>query len=238
MRPPSTPTVIDTAPGLWRSLTTIIHKDLLLEWRAKSRLNATLFFALLTLLLFSFAVGPDHRTLSRNAPGYIWLAMLLASVLSLSESLRVEWDNHAMEGLRLLPVDARGLFLGKAAVNTLFLTLLAMILIPAAIALYDTSLHLSFGWLWLIMFLGSAAISAPGTLFAAIVSQGRAKDVLLPLLLFPILIPGLVSAVKATSLVFFGDPMHQLTSWIGLLGAFNAVYWPLCGLLFGRVIEE
>lgn len=224
--------------GFWRTLVYIFRKDMLLEWRGRTRINATLFFGLLTLLLFSFAAGPDHAVLARNAPGYVWLAVLLGSVLSLGESLRLESENNALEGLRLVPVNAAGLFLGKALANTALLSGLALVLVPLSVVLYDASMVLPFATLLPIVILGAAAISAPGTLYAAIANQARARDVLLPLLLFPILIPGLLASVKATALVFFGDPMQQLSSWMGLLAAFNAMYWPVCSLLFGRVIEE
>jgi heme exporter protein B len=216
----------------------VLHKDLLLEWRARSRLGATLFFALLTLLLFSFASGPDTKMLSRQAAGYLWLGILLSSILSLNESLRIEGENHVLEGLRLSPIDARGLFVGKALCNAILLSVLAFITIPICVAVYGVTFVLPITSLLKVILLGVLGISAPGTLYAAIAVQARARDILLPLLLFPILIPSLLAAVKATSLVFFGDPMQQFASWQGLLIAFNVLYWPLCALLFERVIEE
>ncbi len=216
----------------------VIRKDLLIEWRGRARINATLFFAVMTLLLFSFAVGPDTTILARNASGYLWLAIMLASVLSLGESFRIENENGALEGLRLIPVDPRAIFLGKAIANFLVLFGLGVLLIPVAIALYGAKLDAGVGWALLVLLLGCGAISAPGTLYAAIANQARARDVLLPLLLFPILVPALVGAVKATQLVLQGDPMGQLSAWITLLVAFNVIYWFLCLVLFGRVVEE
>jgi heme exporter protein B len=216
----------------------VIRKDLLLEWRGRARINATVFFAVMTLLLFSFAVGPDTTILAKNAAGYLWLAVLLASVLSLGESFRIENENGALEGLRLIPVDARAIFLGKAISNLILLFGLSLLLVPVTIALYGTHLDAGIGRAVLVLFLGCAAISAPGTLYAAIANQARARDVLLPLLLFPILVPALMGSVKATQLVFQGDPMGQLNSWTTLLIVFNLMYWLLCLVLFGRVIEE
>lgn len=216
----------------------VIRKDLLLEWRSRTRLNATLFFATMTLLLFSFASGPDTTVLTRNAAGYLWLGVLLASVLSLGESFRIEGENAALDGLRLLPVDARAIFLGKAIANSVLLTGLGVVLIPIAVALYGSPMREGFGTTLLIMMLGCAAISAPGTIYSAISGQARARDVLLPLLLFPVLVPALVGAVRATQLALLGDPMGQLSSWMMLLLIFNIIYWLLGLVLFGRVIEE
>ena len=223
--------------GFWRQLLGILHKDLLLEWRSRARLNAVVFFGMLTLLLFSFAVGPNQAILTRIAPGFLWLAILLASVLSLGESMRQELDNSALEGLCLLPIDARALFLGKAGANVLLLTGLSIVLVPLSVALYGVEIKMGGMSLLTILLLGAGAISAPGTLYAAIATYARARDILLPLLLFPILIPGLLAAVKATAAVYQGDPMGELSSWVSLLVAFNIVYWLLCMLLFGRVIE-
>ncbi|MBI5511116.1 MAG: heme exporter protein CcmB [Deltaproteobacteria bacterium] len=240
MTAPGEPTPCDRARGvaLLTATASVIRKDLLLEWRGRARINATLFFAIMTLLLFSFAVGPETKSLAQNAAGYLWLAILLSSVLSLGESFRIENENGALEGLRLIPVDARAIFLGKAIANLVLLTGLGVLLIPIAVALYGAEISAGFPRAVLVLVLGCAAISAPGTLYAAIANQARARDVLLPLLLFPILVPALVGAVKATQLVFQGDPMGQLDSWTTLLVIFNLMYWLLCLVLFGRVVEE
>ncbi len=223
--------------GLLRATWVVMRKDLLLEWRGRARINATLFFALLTLLMFSFAMGPDHKLLQRTAPGFLWLAIFMSSVMSLAESMRSESDNDALEGLKLLPLDGRALFLGKSLVNSMFLLMLAIFLVPAAVAVYGVEIRMGFFPLIGVLAVGSLAISAPGTLYAAIAVQARSRDVLLPLLLFPVLIPGLLASVKATTLVMQGDVMGELDSWLKLLGAFAVVYWSVCTLLFPRVME-
>jgi heme exporter protein B len=231
---------IATTPGmgLLRSTWVLLCKDLLLEWRTRARLNALVFFALATLLLFSFALGPDTKLLQRHAAGYLWLAILFSSVLSLAESFRVEQENACLDGLRLAPADARAIFLSKALGNALLLWLLAVLLFPVMAALYDVTVAQSAGPLALVLALGCLGISAPGTLYAAIAGHARARDVLLPLLLFPLVIPALLAAVKATSLVLQGDPMGQLGSWLGLLAAFAVTYWGLGFALFPRVVED
>ena len=221
-----------------RATLLIINKDLLIEWRTRARLNALVFFALATLLMFSFALGPDTVALRRNAAGYLWLGILFASVLSLGESFRIETENLALDGVRLAPADPRAVFLGKAIGNTLMLWVLALVITPVTIGLYDVSVQGGFLKLAAVLLLGCFGISAPGTIYAAIASNARARDVLLPLLLFPVLIPSLLACVKATGLVMEGDPMLQLDGWLGLLGAFNVLYWGLGFALFPRVIED
>jgi heme exporter protein B len=213
-------------------------KDLTLEWRTKARLNALLFFSLATLLLFSFALGPDTRLLARNAGGYLWLALLFASVLSLGESFRVEQENACLDGLRLVPADPRAIFLAKAVGNTVLLAGLSFVLVPVMVALYGVQVALGPLELLSVLVLGCMAISAPGTVYSAIANHARARDVLLPLLLFPLVVPALLGAAKATTLVLQGDPMNQLSSWLGLLAGFNLIYWSLGFALFPRVVED
>jgi len=216
----------------------VLYKDLLIEWRTRARMTALLFFALATLLLFSFALGPDVALLRKNAGGYLWLGILFASVLSLAESFRIETENLAMDGLRTAPVDPRGVFVGKAIGNTLMLWILSMVLLPVTVALYDVHIIEPLWKLMGVLLLGCFAISAPGTVYAAMASSARARDVLLPLLLFPVLIPSLLASVKATGLMLSGDPMEQLGSWLSLLTAFNILYWGLGFALFPRIIED
>lgn len=224
--------------GFWKTALLVLGKDLLIEWRTRARLNALIFFAVATLLMFSFALGPDTALLRQNAAGYLWLGILLASVLSLGESFRVEAENGALDGLRLAPANTHAVFVGKALGNAAMLFALSFVLLPIMIALFDVSFAESFGWMVVVLLLGCLAISAPGTVYAAIASNARARDVLLPLLLFPLLVPALLGVVKATALVLQGDPMGQLGDWLKLLGIFNAVYWGLGILLFPKVVED
>lgn len=224
-------------PGLLATAWIVLRKDLLIEWRTRARLNALLFFAIATLLLFSFALGPDTRLLRLSAGAYLWLALLLSSVLSLGESFRVERENAALDGLRLVPTDARAIFVGKGLGNAVLLFLMSAVLVPLEAALFGVELVEGVLPLVAILALGALAISGPGTVHAAIASQARARDVLLPLLLFPVLVPALMAAVKATNLVLQGDPMDQLGSWLGLLAGFNLIYWAVGFALFPKVVE-
>jgi len=218
-------------------LTAALRKELLLQWRTRSQLMAVFVFGATTLLLFSFGIGPNAEMLRTFSSGFLWLGLLLSSTLTLSESFHAEMENRALEGLLLLPSDPRALYYGKAIANWLQLTLLGCALVPVMVVLYDAGTTELLKLLAIIL-LGTAGLSAPGTLYAAMTAQVRAKQTLLPLLLFPLIVPALLASVKATSLTILGDPMHQSRSWIALLAAFDLIYWSLCGLLYGRVVEE
>jgi heme exporter protein B len=224
--------------GLLRTTAVLLGKDLLIEWRTRARLNALVFFALATLLLFSFALGPDTKLLERNAGGYLWLAILFASTLAMGESFRVEQENACLDGLRMAPSDARAIFLSKALGNSLLLIALGALLLPVMVAIYGVRVVMGVGPLLGTLALGCLSLAAPGTVYAAIASNARARDVLLPLLLFPLVVPALLASAKAMTLVLQGDPMNQINSWFGLLAGFNLIYWGLGFLLFPRVIED
>lgn len=214
-----------------------LRKELLLQWRTRGQMMAVFVFGAAALLLFSFAIGPNAQMLRLFSGGFLWLGLLLSSTLTLSESFHSEMENRALEGLLLLPSSPIALYYGKAIANWLQLALLGVALVPVMVILYDAGTTNLFSLL-LVIILGTAGLSAPGTLYGAMTAQLKAKQTLLPLLLFPLIVPALLASVKATSLVIQGDPMNQLTAWIVLLAAFDLIYWSLCGLLYGRVIED
>jgi len=216
----------------------VLRKDLLVDLRSLRRVVAVSLFGAMTLLLFSFAAGTDSVVLKEQAAGYLWLALFLSSTLALSESFRVELEDDALEGLCLLPVDPRALYYGKAVANLLFLLALSCILVPLSFGLYGPSLRLPLVNLIALLVFGLAGLAGPGTLYSAMTSRARGRDVMLPLLLFPLVVPVLVAGVKGTALVFGGDPMGQFGSWLQLLIVFDLVYWSLCGLLFGKVLDS
>ena len=218
-------------------LAAAIRKELLLQWRTRGQMMAVFVFGAASLLLFSFAIGPNALALRTFSGGFLWLGLLLSSTLTLSESFHAEMENRALEGLLLLPSDPRSLYYAKAIANWLQLTLLGMALVPVMVVLYDAG-TMRLLTLLLIIVLGAAGLSAPGTLYAAMTAQLKAKQTLLPLLLFPLIVPALLASVKATSLVILGDAMGEAKSWLILLGAFDLIYWSMCGLLYGRVVEE
>jgi len=224
-------------PSGFRSLLLLLRKDLLLQWRERAQGVAILAFGGASLLLFSFAVGPDAHALRQQAAGFLWLGLLLASTLSLAESFEREMEDRALEGILLLPASPRAIFYAKALANWIRLALVGLALVPGMVVLYDAGTLRLFA-LFGVILLGTAGLSAPGTLYSAMTVQARARQTLLPLLLFPLVVPVLIACVRATSLVILGDPMGQLGAWTRLLVAFDLIYWALCGLLFGRVVED
>lgn len=215
----------------------VLHKELLVEWRQRSRVSGVFFFALAIVLMVGFA-SPSEAMLRAQAGGTLWVGMLLASTRALDQSYAVDMEHGAIEGMVLWPVDPRAIFYGKALANTILLAFVAVAITPLLLAIYDAPLNGDITHLFGFIVLGTAAIAAPGTLYGLITAQARGSSVLLPLLLFPLIVPALLAAARGTTLAFEGDPMLQGSSWLGLLGAFNVVHWTLSGVLYARIVED
>lgn len=218
----------------WRAA---LRKELLLQWRTRAEVAAVFAFGAITLLLFSFAVGPAPQALRTYAGGFLWVGLLMASTLALAEGFHRETENQALEGLLLLSLKPHAIYYAKAVANWLQIGIVGAALLPEMIVLYDVPMPAP-GRLLAVLVAGAAALAAPGTLYAAMTSQVRSRSTLLPLLLFPLVVPVLLAAVKATALAISGDIMREWSTWIGVLVMFNAIHWPLCGLLFAHVVEE
>lgn len=229
----------ETPPlSLWGQTLAVLHKDLLVEWRGRARAVGVVIYALILLMLLSFAIGPDTNALRAHAAGYIWLTVLTASTLLLTQSFTNEVEGGALEALLLLPTHPVAIFYGKALSNFGILVALSIVTVGFGVVLCDLSLAASPLLLLLVLALGCGGLAAPGTLYAGLTVRTGAQQLMLPLLMFPLVVPSLLAAVKATTLCFEADVMGQIGSWLGVLAAFNAVYWALCGVLFIKVVDE
>jgi heme exporter protein B len=211
-------------------------KDLTAEWRTRANFNAVTFFAALMLLLFAFALGPDAETLRRAAPGIIWLTVLFSGVLAFNRSYQIELENDALETLLGYPGDRRSIFLGKLAANLTFVLLVEAVIVPLTAVLYGLSLARPFPGLAGVLLLGTFGFVTLGTFYSALSSRSRAREVLLPLLLFPMLVPLLIAAAQATSALLAGDPMGDGRTWTGVLIAFDVIFFVASIYAFDHVI--
>jgi heme exporter protein B len=221
-----------------RRVGAVVWKDLTAERRTKANFNAVVFFAALMLLLFGFALGPDTAALRVAGTGILWLTILFSGVLVFSRSYQVELEGGAMEALLLYPGNRKAIFVGKVLANFTFVLLVQAFVIPLAAILYHLPLWDPFPGLAGVMLLGSFGFVTLGTFYAALASRVRAREVLLPLLLFPMLVPLLVSAVAATSAMLAGDPMGEAGRWVRLLVAFDVIFFTATLLAFEYVLEE
>ena len=221
-----------------RRVAAIVWKDLTAERRTKATFNAVVFFAALTLLLFGFALGPDPERMRDASAGVLWLTILFSGVLAFNRSYEQELEGGALDALLLYPGERRSIFLGKFIANLSFVLLVEVVLVPAAVFLYDLQIMLAPFRIATVLLLGTIGFVALGTFYAAMASRVRAREVLLPLLLFPMLIPLLVGAVESTSALLTGDLLGNRGTWIRLLLVFDLIFLVACVLAFDYVIEE
>jgi heme exporter protein B len=216
----------------------VAWKDLTTERRSKANFNAVLFLAALMLLMFGFALGPDTGALRVAAAGIVWLTILFSGNLAFHRSYQVELEGGALETLLLYPGARSSIFLGKLLANLVFVLLVLLALVPIAIILYDIRVGASAALLFVVIFLGTFGFVTLGTFYASMASRSRAREVILPLLLFPMLVPVLVASGEATTALLAGDPMGESGRWIRLLVAFDVIFLGASILAFGAVIEE
>jgi heme exporter protein B len=212
-----------------------LAKDIRLEWRSKDAINAMLFFALLVVVIFSFAFDPTAEESRRIAGGLIWVAFLFAAVVALNQTWARELRNQVLDAYRVSPAPPDPLFLAKAFGNFIFVGLLEALMAPLFIAFYKLR-ALGPAWeLVPIAILGTWALVVNGTFFAAISLRTRSREIMLPLLLFPFSIPALLGMVNATTAVLTGEESTKF--WIALLLAYDVVFTTACLLFFDLVLE-
>lgn len=216
----------------------VARKDLLLELRSKEVTVATLFFSGLVLVILAFALGPDEATLRQAAAGVLWVALAFAGVISAAQSYQSELEEGAFEQLLLYPVPRATLFLGKLLANWLFLMVLGTVLLPVSAAVFGAAPAHNLPWLLLTVALGTLGFSLIATFYAALTANLRARESLLPVLIFPVIVPVILAAVRSSAEVMLvGNPAESL-SWIQLLAGFDLVYFVVCSAIFPFVVEE
>jgi heme exporter protein B len=220
-----------------RRIRAIVWKDLTTERRSKAGFNSVASLGVTILVLFGLALGPDAQALKDAAAGALWLAVLFAGVLAFNRSYQVELDGGALEALLLYPGARWAIFAGKLIANLIFVTLMLVIVVAVGIVLFQVRVPAHWPALIGIMILGVVGIVALGTFYAAMSSRSRAREVLLPLLLYPMLIPVLLAAMSATKALLFGDIMHESGTWAQMLTAFDVIFLVATFVAFEYVIE-
>lgn len=223
----------------WDITFATIAKDIRLEWRSKDAINSMLFFSLLVVVVFSFSFDPLAEESRRIAGGLVWVAFLFATVVALNQTWARELRNHVLDGYRVSPAPANSLFLAKALGNFIFVAMLEALMTPLFVIFYNLR-ALGTAWLLLpIAALGTWALVVNGTFFAAMSVRTRSREIMLPLLLFPISIPAVLAMVNATTMVLLGGqgPDDSPRFWLVLLATYDLVFTIACLFLFETVLN-
>jgi heme exporter protein B len=218
-----------------RALFTHLAKDLRIEWRSKEAVNSMLFFALLVVVLFSLAFDPRGPFAREIAGGVLSVATMFASVSALNQAWAREIRHQVLDAQRMAPTPGADMFLAKVLANFLFVTIVQIVLAPVFVVMYNLHI-LGEAWkLLLVLPLGTWALVANGTFFAALSIRSRNRELLLPLILFPIFIPALLAMVQATGAILTGE--SDPTLWIKLLFGYDIIFTTISLLLFDVILH-
>jgi heme exporter protein B len=221
----------------WRRVRAIARKDVTTELRAKAGFNSVASLGVTILVLLGLALGPDAEALRNAAVGAVWLATLFSGVLAFNRSFQVELESGALEPLLQYPGPRWTIFAGKLLGNLIFLTLMVAIVVPAGVVLFGVRIPSRWPSLLGVLALGVVGLVVLGTFYASMASRSRAREVLLPLLLFPMLVPVLLAATTASKALLGADVMHEAGAWIRLLVAYDLVFLTATFIAFEHVIE-
>lgn len=216
----------------------VFQKDLALELRSRDILMGAFVFSLLTVLVMSFAVDPTQGGRTSVVAGLVWVTLLFSSGITLGKGIALERENGCLEMLLTIPGDRAAIFIGKAAANVVFIVITAALVVPVFGVLFRVDLWERIPALALVVVLGALAIAGPGTLVGTMVLETRAREMLLPILLFPLEIPALIGCVETTGTILQGDPVADAALWIKLLLAFDLVFLATSAALYDRLMES
>ena len=219
-----------------RAVGAVIWKDFRAEWRSRENLTAMLVFALLMILIFNFALELDLEAKTSLTAGILWTTFIFAGTIGLNRSLAVEQDRGCLDGLLLAPVDRSVIYFGKAIGNLVFMLIVEAVVLPIFSFLYGVNLFQP-GFLGVVI-LGSIGYSAVGTLLSTMVVQARTRDILLPILLFPLALPAVIAAVKASQGFFQNQPLADFSAWVNILVAYDLIFVAVALMIFDYVLED
>ena len=218
-----------------RKVWAIVWKDLLTELRTREMISSMLVFALLVLFIFNFAFELRVEQVMAVAPGVLWVTFTFAGMLGLNRAFVLEKDRGCLDGLLLSPVDRSAIYFGKMLGNTLFMLIVEAIALPVFVVLFNLPFP---PLLPVVVLLGTVGFAGVGTLFSAMTVHTRAREVLLPVLLFPVVVPVIIAAVKLTAGLLDSVSLSEIMHWLRLLVAFDVIFLAVAYMTFDYVVEE
>jgi heme exporter protein B len=221
---------------MWRDTVAVAAKDLRIELRSRVLVNQVVPFALLVLVLFAFALGPDRSAMTQAAAGLFWVALLFATVLGVQRSAALESGDGTRDGLRMSGLDPAGIFFGKTAALCVELVVLEALLSVGVVLFYGSHVH-AVGWMVLACVAGTAGLCAVGTLYGTLSAGLKVRETLLPFLFLPVVAPVLLAGTRAWQAALGTGAGGSVTPWVELLGIFAAVYLALGAVVFGPMLE-
>jgi len=222
--------------NFWRKTFAITRKDVISEFRSREIIISVLVFVLLVIVIFNFAFGSTEEVMKLTAPGMLWVTFAFAGVLSLNRSFIMEREENCIEGLMVAPVSREIIYAGKMLGSLIFMLVIEVVALPIFAFLFNLDvLTLPLIVTTLLTTIGFVAC---GTLFSALAVKTKARELVLPILFLPIIVPIIISAVEASALSLSGKSWSEMASWLQIIGAFDVIFLVVSFWVFNFVIEE
>jgi len=216
----------------------IFRKDVLIEFRTKDSLTSMLFFGIVVLVIFNFALGALNESARSTIPGVLWVAFTFSGTLGLNRLFAAEKENGCLQGLLMVPADRGVIYLGKLAAASVFMLISEAVIFTVGMVLFNLTVWTEIPYLALVFIVGTLGFAAVGTLLSAIAVNTKLREVLLPLMLFPVILPVLIYAVEATHVILNTSDFGALKLPLTVMSVFTVIFGTISFLLFEHVLEE
>ena len=216
----------------------IVWKDFVTELKTRELLSAMFIFALLVILIFIFSINLSIVKASEVGPGILWVAFLFAGTIGLNRSFMLEKENGCLMGLMLVPADRTTIYFGKLISNLIFLSIMELFILPLFMIFFNIDLLSHLGPLLVVVFLGTLGFCALGTLLSSLSSNLKTREIMLPILLYPLLIPIIIGAVRMTGQILDGTELFDMMKWMGLTASFDIIYIGVSIMTIDHILEE
>ncbi|MBI5427394.1 MAG: heme exporter protein CcmB [Nitrospinae bacterium] len=216
----------------------LVWKDLAIEIKTKELFSSMFIFAALVILIFIFSADLSVVNAYDVGPGILWVAFVFSGAIGLNRSFMLEKENGCLQGLMLTPADRTAIYFGKLISNLVFLTVMETFILPLFMIFFNVDLLPRLGPLALVIFIGTLGICALGTLLSSLASNLKAREIMLPILLYPLLVPVVIGSVRMTSLLLAGKPLSSMINWLGLIACFDIIYIGVSIMTIDHILEE
>jgi heme exporter protein B len=216
----------------------IIRKDFVTEFKTRELFSSMFVFAVLVMLIFIFSINLSIVSANQVGPGVLWVAILFAGTLGLNRSFTLEKENDCLQGLMLAPVDRSAIFFGKMLSNLAFLLIMEAFLLPVFMIFFNVDLGSHLAPLVVVIFMGTLGFSALGTLLSSLSSNLKTREIMLPILLYPLMVPIAIGSVRLTGQILDGKSLADMMNWVGLILCFDIIFISASIMTIDHILEE
>lgn len=216
----------------------IVWKDFLTEFKTRELFSSMFVFAVLVILIFIFSVDLSLVNSNEVGPGVLWVAVFFAGTLGLNRSFTLEKENSGLQGLLLAPIDRSAIYFGKMLSNLMFFLVMEAFILPVFMVFFNIDLLANLGPLLVVLFIGTLGFSVLGTLLSSLSSNLKTREIMLPLLLYPLMVPIAIGSVRLTAQVLGGGELGDMMNWVGMILCFDVIFLAVSIMTIDHILEE